>query len=361
MISAPSSSLGQLVAASLRKSWLVSNPEELSLTPTEFDSVTPLLYESGAAALGWWRVRDTSLRGTASADLLHQAFRLLVLRARTHDARIEKLFRLFRTANVDAMLVKGWAMARCYPAPALRPYGDIDLLVRPSDRRLAEQVLASEAARDCFTDLHAGMFELADRSLADVFARSHLVLCGAEQVRVPAPEDHLALLAIHLLRHAAWRPLWLCDIAMMIETLPTDFDWRVCLGQDRRRVNWILSAIGLARLLLGADVQDVPAANRVEQIPRWLTARVLQNWSAPYMKAHAPFHHHAPMAQYLSNPRGLLRDLVRRWPDPILATVTVNGSFARRRRVRYEMANGLLRLARFASRPLTKALPTGVP
>ena len=341
-----SSSLSNLVAVTLRNSWSGATQLKLDLSEKEIDAVTPLLYESGAAALGWWRVRDTQLSTTPSAELLHQAFRLLALRARTHETRIERLFRLFRNQNVEAILIKGWAIARCYPEQALRPYGDIDLLVRPDDYDAATKVLLSEEARDCFTDLHSGVFELADRSIQDVFSRSQLVMCGEEDVRVLAPEDHFALLAIHLLKHAAWRPLWLCDIAMLLETMPPTFDWDLCLGQDRHRANWILSAVGLAHTLLGAEINDERIAAHAKQVPAWLVERVLKNWETPFAGAQPPASHRAPIRSYLRHPPGLLSDLARRWPDPILATVSVNGTFARRRRMRYQVGNWLLRATR---------------
>ena len=96
-----SSSLSHLVAATLRSSWSDATQLNLDLSETELDAVTPLLYDSGAAALGWWRVRDTEFRDTPSGELLHQAFRLLALRARTHKTRIEKLFRLFRDGQAE--------------------------------------------------------------------------------------------------------------------------------------------------------------------------------------------------------------------------------------------------------------------
>ena len=340
---------GRLVSQALRRSWQTHPAEAYSLTIEELESVTPLLYESGAAGLGWWRIRSTQLRDTPSAELLHQAFRLLALRARTHETRIEKLFRLFRDASIDAIVVKGWAVARCYPEQALRPYGDIDLLVRPADFDRALRILQGEDARDCFTDLQAQMFELADRPIEDVFSRSQLVQCGEENIRVLALEDHFALLSIHLLKHAAWRPLWLCDIGMLLNTMPDYFDWDVCLGQDKRRANWILSAAGLANALLGAEINDKSIAASAKQVPNWLIERVLRNWETPFAHLQAPIRHHAPIRSYLHHPPGLLKDLARRWPDPILATVSVNGTFGRRPRLRYQLGNWLLRAARVAS------------
>src|SRR5882672_9646611 len=172
------SSRGHLVATALEGSWRPSPPPELHLSATDFEEVTPLLYDSGAAALGWWRVRQTALCETPSGELLHQAFRLLALQANIHQTKVQNIFRLMRAEGVEPMLLKGWAIARLYPQPALRPYGDIDLVVRPQDCGIANRVIESEAARSCRVDLHARIFELAHSSTENLFARSDLVLCG---------------------------------------------------------------------------------------------------------------------------------------------------------------------------------------
>jgi hypothetical protein len=309
--------------------------------------VTPLLYDSGAAGLGWWRIRETDLRETPSGELLHQAFRLLTLQANIHQTKCEKIFRLMRAAGVEPILLKGWAMARLFPQLALRPYGDIDLFVRPRDSRAANQVIASEAARGCWVDLHSRIAELANSSTEDLFARSQLVSCGDEQVRVPGAEDHFALLAIHLLKHGAWRPTWLCDLGLLLESMPADFDWDLCLSQNKRRANWILSAIGLAHKLVGAEIGDEQIASRSSETPAWLARRVLKEWETPFATDQPPMSHRAPMRSYLRHPRGLLSDLAHRWPNPILATISVNGKFNRLPRFPYQLGNCLVRAGAF--------------
>jgi len=119
---------------------------------------------------------------------------------------------MLRQAAVEPLLVKGWAAAALYPDLGLRPFGDIDLLIRPRELETARTALRVEATRDCLVDLHLRFSELKGRSIDDLFARSRLVALERGQVRVLAAEDHLALLAIHLLKHGAWRPLWLCDV-----------------------------------------------------------------------------------------------------------------------------------------------------
>lgn len=334
-----------LISRVLSGSWRRDANPALALSIPELDAVTPLVYDSGAAGLGWWRIRDTGLAQTPSGELLHQGFRFLALQARIHETGIQRVLRSLRAAGIEPILIKGWSMARLYPQPGLRPYGDIDLLVRPEQHLRAARVVAADEFRDCLIDFHPGAFELADRSIDDLFKRSHLVQGGDDEVRVLGNEDHFALLAIHLLKHGAWRPLWLCDLGLLLESMSSDFDWELCLGKNHRRSNWILSAIGLARTLLDASINDEEISARSEA-PTWLVASVLKNWETPFAGAHAPHHHRGPIKSYFRRPRGVIGDLARRWPDPILATISANGTFGRRRRIRYQIQNCVQRAAR---------------
>jgi putative nucleotidyltransferase-like protein len=340
------STRGSLVSTVLRGAWRAQLPSDLSLSSEELDEVTPLLYGSGAAGLGWWRIRDTAWRGSASAELMHQALQLQTLFAEIHKTKVQKTFRLFRSAGVEPILIKGWAIGRLYPQPGLRPAGDIDLFIRRGDYAAAQRVIKSEEARDCWVDLHTHIFELADRSPEDLYERSELVLCGDEQVRVLRSEDHFALLAIHFLKHGAWRPLWLCDLALMLESMSAAFDWKLCLGKERQRENWILSAAGLAQTLLDAEADNERVLAQARRIPSWLVRGVLKQWERPFADEQPPAYHGAPMRSYLRHPRGVLRDLARRWPNPIVATVSVNGTFDSRPRWPYQLSNCFLRAAR---------------
>ena len=118
---------GRLLAEVLSGAWRRSDFPPLQFSEQDLDEVTPLLYDSGAAALGWLRVRDTHLRNTPSAELLHQAYRLQSLQAAIHEEKIERVFRLLREHSVEAVLVKGWAAAGLYAETSLRAYGDIDI------------------------------------------------------------------------------------------------------------------------------------------------------------------------------------------------------------------------------------------
>src|SRR5580765_194971 len=200
---------GRLVAKVLAGSWRRQPLPPLRISTAELDEVTPLLYNSGTVALGWRRISQTSLRDTASGEVLHQAYRLLSLESEIHEQKIARVFRLLQAAGIEAILAKGWAVAGLYSERALRPYGDIDLCVRPAQLELAREVLRGPEVSDCWVDLHHNFSEIAERSDDELFARAQTLSCGGALIRVLSLEDQLALSCIHLLKHGAWRPLWL--------------------------------------------------------------------------------------------------------------------------------------------------------
>ena len=336
---------GNLVAEVLAGSWRNSGIPNLRMTEIELDAVTPLLYDSGTAALGWHRLKQTPLRTSPSAQVLHQAYRLQSLQSEIHEQKIEKVFRLFREAKIEGVLAKGWASAGLYGDRTLRPYGDIDICVRPEHYKRAEEVLNDPDANDCWVDLHEHFSEIEDRTIDELFARSRTVSLGKEQFRILGPEDQLALSCIHLLKHGAWRPLWLCDVGVTIESLPPNFAWDVCLGNTQTRANWIVCAIGLAKRLLRANTDALPARLNAE-VPAWMIDSVLRQWHRPFAIHQPPMSHPTPMTDLLRHPSGLLEGLRQRWPNPIIATISVNGKFNNLPRLPYQMANCVSRISR---------------
>jgi hypothetical protein len=337
---------GKLVASLLAGAWRSSVSSSISITEKQLDEVTPLLYASGAAGLGWWRLRRTELASTDSGMLLQQAYRLQALQITIHEQKIKKVFSLLRQAAVEPLLVKGWAAASLYPDQALRPYGDIDLLVRPEHFKTARAVLASEEASECWVDLHDRFSELHERSADELFDRSRVVNLDGEEIRIPAPEDHLALLAVHLLKHGAWRPLWLCDLAVAIESIPDNFSWDTCFGRNSTRAAWISVAIVLSKTLLGAEADSVPVQMNT-RVPKWLVRSVLKQWSNLFPANHLPIQPPPLMAENLRNVSQILKATQQRWPDPITATFNLNASFSAFPRFPYQLGEFGFRAGRF--------------
>jgi hypothetical protein len=166
-------------------------------------------------------------------------------------------------------------------------------------------------------------------------------------VRVFGPEDHLRLLCLHMLRHGAWRPLWLTDIAVALESRSPDFRWDYFLSGDTRRTDWAVSAIALAHQLLGADVRGTPLEAAARRLPRWLTPTVLAQWG----RGQLPHGRREPMQAYLRHPAGILDALRTRWPNALEATVGVHGAFNEWPRWPFQIGECLRRTGRFVMSP----------
>src|SRR5689334_11418240 len=118
--------VASLIRAVLNTSWRAT-PDTLTITAESLDTVAPDLLDSGAGRLAWHRIQHTPLASAASAAQFHATFRYGVLKAALQEQEIIEAFDLFRSAGVEPILVKGWAVARSYPQPALRPSSDLDL------------------------------------------------------------------------------------------------------------------------------------------------------------------------------------------------------------------------------------------
>lgn len=340
------------IAEMLSGAWRTVPPPP-GTSAEEFKEVAPYLSGTGAGALGWWKVRGSGLRHTAAARSLLQTYRRYSVANMSAEQGIRASFIRLRSVGVEPILIKGWAVARHYPEAGLRPYGDVDLCVPTEQLNLAREALG-DLKEKWLIDLHAGLGKSDESTLDELHSRSRLVTLGGVNVRVPCPEDHLRVLCVHLLKHNFHRPLWLCDIAAVVETLPQMFDWDICLGKNLKRAGWVLSTIRLAQELLGASPSVELPAGAKKRLPGWFVRNVLGQWGT------YPEWHRAPMRDYLRRPAGMIKDLRRRWPDPTGATVRLGGSINRMPRLPYQLGDCLLRTAKFATQ-LPSLLRTHTP
>jgi hypothetical protein len=340
---------GSLIAKVLTHSWRAS-PSALAISTEELDIVAPMLLESGAGALGWKRVSNSELRTTPAALELEQAYRLHSLQSAIHEREIEDALALLRSAGVEPILVKGWAVARLYPDTGLRPYGDLDLCVAAKQYHVARTALEKDVKKSHQVDLHRGFKTLDQKSWDELWSRSQLVKLGDLEVRVLCPEDHLRVLCFHFLREGAWRPLWLCDIAVALETRGPDFVWDLFTGKQDRRRKWFACVIALVDQLLGANLDGVPGTVRATQLPSWFLPSVLKEWDVRSMS----HRHTTPMNTAWRRPAQALnlKNLRSHWPNPIEATIGVNGPFNELPRLPFQLGNCALRTIEFLRRLL---------
>lgn len=341
-LSSPPFPPAELISRALRRSWL-PQPPPLSLSPEEFAAAVPLLAQTHAHILAWWRIRDSPLAETELGDELADAFRLTALGNAITTRHLINAVQQLRAGGIEPLLVKGWAIARHYPSPGLRPLGDIDLFVPkeeiPRARQLSEEM-------EIYLDIQHTPFydeQVFARDYAALMERAETCVIDGVPVRVPGPEDHLRLLCIHMLDHGAWRPLWLTDVAVALETRPKDFDWDRVLHGPSHVADWVLSAVALAHLLLDAPISGTPAEAMLHQLPRWLVPTVLHHWSLG-----SAFAGREPLASLLPRqwrrPSQLVEAIRLRWPDPIRASMFCRVPFDNAPRFPYQLRTALASL-----------------
>lgn len=341
-----------LLAGALAGSWRVKPPGP-ELSCEELARVVPPLVGSGAAALAWWKVRGSSLEGCAAAEALRQSYRRQALQSALQECEVEQVFALLRSVRVEPVLLKGWDAAELYPERGLRPPGDIDLCVRPGQLGAARAALWGPGRKGtAVTDLKHDLSALTGAGGWDaLYARTRLVNLNESKIRVLGREDRLRFLCLHLLRHSAYRPVWLCDVAAAFESAPKEFDWNVALGEDAPGRNWVVCVIDLARRLLGARREDPPGELKAARAPAWLLAEVLRQWERPTTAEHLP---RELMAVSLRRPSRAVRALISRWPDPIRAFVGLGQPFDERARLPRQFKFYAAQSAAFLRRPLRR-------
>jgi Uncharacterised nucleotidyltransferase len=345
--------IGAIVGRLLAGAW---RPEGLALDlePAELDLVAPIVHQTGAGALAWWRLRGTALADTEAGEGFHQAYRLHTLEAELRARWLIDALDRLEAVRIDALPIKGWSVARRYPEPGLRSYTDLDLIVRPEQLPTARAALASLR---CPVDLHDGPFRVERLGFDQLSERAEVASLAGHPVRVLGPEDHLRLLALHALRHGVFRPLWLVDLAVCVEDRPAGFDWARCLGPVPRQAQWVIGALALAERLLDARVEDTPAAGCARRLPSWLVRAVLRNWARGTGTSHL-----SPVFDSLVarrwNPRLAWAEARRRWDRPIEATLEAGGPFNRAPRWLFQVgavarrAPQMLRALRHPATPL---------
>ena len=290
----------------------------------------------------------------ATAKGKAQAARILALEDCRNEGSVERVVSILNDAEIEPLLFKGWAVARHYAATHLRPYGDIDLCVPSAAYGAAQNALRRHAqknqgrpergdffidcgpyAKVCRVDLHENLAAAYMPDVGTLYERSTRVRCGVAAVRLLSPEDHLRLVCTHFLRHGAWRPLWLCDVAAMVEALTADFDWSRCLSSDERIAGWIRAGITMAHRVLACRVERVPFGVLWADQPAWIERVMLREWEAPFALRWGG----SPALTIPRHARDFASWLRARWPNPIRAVVGVHGSFGNAPRLPFQLAH----------------------
>ncbi|MDQ3221625.1 MAG: nucleotidyltransferase family protein [Acidobacteriota bacterium] len=262
--------------------------------------------------------------------VITDVFRWSHLNNRKFEVRIAEAFRYLRESGIEPILIKGWAAARFYPPTVPRYFSDIDLAVSPTDYKSASALLESGAKKKIIVDLHKGVRHLDTLPWNDLFENSHLVDIDGVGIRILRPEDHLRILCVHWLGDGGANKDRLWDIYYAVSNRPESFDWDRCLNtvSDRRK-KWIILTIGLAHKYLDLYIDDLPFAAEAKIFPLWLIPALEYEWNSgvPLMSLHV----------CLSDRRMLWKQIKKRIPpNPVQATIDVEGEFDEKNRLIYQ-------------------------
>jgi len=273
----------------------------------------------------------------ATSTALTDEIRWDLLQVKAHAQRAARAFALFREHEIEPILIKGIAAGQWYPELQPRSATDTDLAVSRADFETAQNLATSDDASGLAIDLHRELRHLDTVPWDDLFANSQLVDIAGEQIRVLRPEDHLRVLCVHWLNDGAEYKERLWDIYYAVENRPDNFDWDRFLSvvsPTRRR--WLVCAIGLAHRYLDLNIDDTPIKEEALDLPEWLPRAAERAWADPVRLL--------PIHIVLGKPSMLLSQIRKRLrPNPIMATVELEGSFDARSRVPYQIRDFLKR------------------
>jgi putative nucleotidyltransferase-like protein len=255
--------------------------------------------------------------GESSISIPPEIRQLLLDRQRAQNFQTlrltTELFRLlevFAANRIGALVIKGPVLAmRAYGDPAVRRYGDLDLLVRQQDIRCATESMIAGGyhAAVPLSAIHAGkipgqyLFSKPDSNvivelhndrtlryfprplpIEDFFARQIQARLDTHEVPALAVEDELVLICIHGAKHFWERLMWIADVAGLVSR-QTDIDWIRAEASARavRTEHLLHTGLRLAMDVLHAEPpkliatrvrEDTVAAKLVARVLHWLPA-----------------------------------------------------------------------------------------
>jgi len=268
--------------------------------------VVPLLYRS---------LRQISSNSIPAAVVneLQDHYESIVTDNLFLTSRLLQLIKILETHHISAIPFKGPALAfLAYGNICLRQFGDLDILVRPTDYPRTRKLLLVQGYQqvtdfdwECSlvddtdgvsVDLHQGItreqfpIHLDFQSLQQDLAA--LPVAGAK-IKTFCPEDMLVILCIQLAKDG-WenkplRLLKICDIAELLR-MHTGMDWDRILQEVRRlgcqRI--LLVSLSVARELLGAPVPELPeisfARSRLDILTHHIYNKLIHQTKPDYVR-----------------------------------------------------------------------------
>lgn len=273
--------VGKSVSLLLYRFW--DQDARVLLERDEQQRLTPVLLAHGMGAFAGRSAQGPRIHG---------------VRARSDRQRLKQTLGLLDSAKVRYLVGGAFSSVRLYPQAGLRPLDRLELLLDGADLPRAEQALSRSELRIDYRPFGADAF-------ANLFERSLLRAHEDVQVRCLGAEDELRLT---LLKLNASEPLWLCDVALLLERGPQALDVKRVIESSP----WNACAVQLARDVLGARVpEQLAVAVPAQRAPAWVERSLMSRWGRPATTLEKN------AVEYARQPKLWVTVLRDRLPDPI--------------------------------------------
>jgi hypothetical protein len=251
---------------------------------------------------------------------------------KVQEKELIETYKLFVENAIEPILIKGWAVSQFYPVPSTRMFSDLDLCVSPEQYQKAGELIQQRTV-SIPVDVHQGVKHLDTVSFDDLLKNSTFLELDGVLIRVLRPEDHLRVLAVHWLLDGGGNLERLWDIHHLINKTREGFDWERCLGViDKKRRRWIICVIWATHHYVGLSIKDLTVFPQIKNVPEWFK-RAVQKEADEGQKLF-------PLQTCLKDPKLLWKQIRKRFPpNPIQATVELNGDFDKFPRMYYQVMN----------------------
>jgi len=263
----------------LRGTFSQDDVRELSENTVEWDELLAEAQMSGVSSLLYYILETAGVDGLLPRQVMSElqvACYSVAARNIHYYRELSTILSSFQRLGIQVVILKGAALAKTlYPDMSLRPFVDIDLLIRDQDLDKAERELQFLGYSMSFLkgEFHQGYVRRFDKhflyskdgliavnieihtSLLPFICMQRLEADGfwARGVVFPifengglvlSPEDMLLHLCIHIFNHnISTRLLWLYDVALMILKHGESINWK--LLEKRTRILGVHRIVGL--------------------------------------------------------------------------------------------------------------------
>ena len=225
-----------------------SAPENPAL---DWEKLAGYAEQQALAGLVYIQLRDFFKEHPEAApeigEQLHRGFHSDIYLYVNRNTELHEFSR--RCGTVPLVLMKGSALQACYPVPALRSMGDMDIVIHTEDRQKTDGVMLAEGYSK-MVDNHAVwtyekdsiQFEIHDHMFYEYLANDvdyrgyfdhvweHVrLLDGAGNLYVPEENFHFLFLMTHLAKHITNKGMGFrafLDLVFMTQKAGSRLDWQ---------------------------------------------------------------------------------------------------------------------------------------